>query len=199
MRHVIFLILITLCPCNLLAQSDFIDSIRTSFSYKPKVDLRFDTRNSFITNLRVRILGVKIGLDYNRKSRIGLSYNWLGSDINQTFIHDSDVVNTELKLWYVSPYFEYTFYNQKKWELSTLLSFGLGRSKYKFEDIALRNQTFAIYEPYMLGQYSLLKWLGLSFGVGYRLLLHGHQYLPKNFSTPIYVLKLKLIPGQLIL
>jgi hypothetical protein len=180
------------------AQSDFLVSMKSSFTHKPKLDARFDTRNSFITNLKVRIMGVKLGLDFNSQTKVGLSYNWLASDFKQTFTTDSMRQLGDLTLWYFSPYFEYNFYKSNKWEISTLMSIGNGRSRVVNDEFKTKYRRFWLYEPYMLGQYNILNWLGLSFGFGYRVTLSGHKNLPSNFSSPIYILKVKIILSQIV-
>ena len=53
------------------SSGQFFDSIRTAIKKKPKLIFKLDARNSFISNNKSRIVGWKIGVDFNNKFRIG--------------------------------------------------------------------------------------------------------------------------------
>ncbi|MBL4654027.1 MAG: hypothetical protein JKY53_14365 [Flavobacteriales bacterium] len=203
----IFVISCLFFTTSLSAQSSepFIDSIKTSFSYTPKLVLRADARTSFITNKPARIFGIKLGLNFNDRVQIGLGYNWLISDIkkDRRIVIEGKVekVDSRLVLQYVSPYFEYTYYNSPKLELSIPVMIGLGYSRYTAESSFYQfvpdteNKFVLFYEPYSVGLYKPIPWVGVGFGVGYRLVFIGNNSLAENLNSPIYVFKVKLLAG----
>ena len=48
------------------------DSIGASFNYKPKFLLKFDSRTSFVSATYAKMKGVKVGLDFNKTTRVGI-------------------------------------------------------------------------------------------------------------------------------
>lgn len=185
----------------------FIDSIKSSFYNKPKLDLRVDARTSFITTKPARIFGIKLGLNFNDKVQVGVGYNWLISDIKtdrKIVINGSiELVDSRLVLQYVSPYFEYTYYNSPKLELSIPVMIGLGYSRYtaassfyQFVPDSKKNVVM-FYEPYSVGVYKPIPFVGIGFGVGYRLLFIGNKSISENLNSAIYVFKVKLLVGVL--
>lgn len=187
--------------------SQFLDSIQTSFQHRPRLDFRIDTRNSFITTQFARILGVKVGLDFNNRVKVGLGYNRLISDIERKqFLRVNDIVvdtiAANLDFEYLSPYMEYTFFREGKWEMSIPVLIGVGRSRFGYTGLDgkkafSKGQLVILYEPYMTGQYRFLNWFALGAGVGYRLLFVGSGSVQENFNSPIYVLKFKFYFGDL--
>ena len=185
----------------------FIDTIKSSFYKKPKLDLRSEARTSFITAKPARIFGVKLGLNFNDKVQVGIGYNWLVSVISKDrkiVINGSvELVDSRLMLQYVSPYFEYTYYNSPKLELSIPVMIGMGYSRYtaassfhQFVPDSKKNVVL-FYEPYSVGIYKPIPWVGIGFGVGYRLLFIGNKSISENMNSPIYVFKVKLLVGVL--
>ena len=193
------------CMSNFDAQAQFFDSIKVQFTHKPSLDVRLESRNSFITSSFAKISAVKVGLDYNRRVQVGLSSNWLFSDITRPTTIDVEGIptstNVRLQYQYVAPYFEYTFYRKSGWEFNIPVMIGIGRSHY-FTDIGgQRYKTDASwvvsYEPFMVGQYHLLRYFAVGLGVGYRLILVGHAGLNESFNSPVYILKGRVILGQI--
>ena len=183
--------------------SSFFQVIARSFSCKPKIDVKIDARTSFISTRPARIFGIKAGLEFNKTVRVGLGYNWLISDINRdrTVLVNGKWtrVNSKLILRYYSPYFEYSYYRSKRLELSVPVMMGFGYSKYTsanefYNFIPDTDKKFVVfYEPYSIGLYKPIPWVGLGFGVGYRIVLIGNQSIQENLNSPIYVLKLKIL------
>ena len=183
------------------------DTIASSFNYKPKFVFKFDTRNSFITAQKAKIFGIKIGFEYNETVKLGIGFNSLLTEIYTSKrinygLNEIDTVKAQLKFVYVSPYFEYVFYRNKKWEHSIPIQVGFGNSRYEYKkrDGTLIRENYKpiiLYEPAMTTQYKILPWVGIGVGLGYRVLLLRNKDINVNFSSPIYVIKLKLFLGDL--
>ena len=198
-----------LCFAAAQAQEvDFTGGIRESFKHKPTPDLRLDSRSSFITTRAARIRGIKIGLDFNKTVKVGIGYNWLTSELEQDRFYTA--ANGEryetphrLRFAYVSPYMEYTFFKEGRWEASIPVHLGFGSARYTYTDLQGRDlsterKTIVLYEPYMTCLYKPTRWFGAGVGTGYRLLFAGNRALPENFNSPIYVLKFKLMFGEIV-
>ena len=50
----------------------------------------------------------------------------------------------------------------------------------------------------MLIDYKIIKWVGIGTGVGYRLILFKNGGIKENFSSPVYVIKLKVYLGAIV-
>ena len=185
------------------ANAQLFDTIAASFNYKPKFDFKFATRNSFIASKKANIFAFKIGLEFNETVTVGLGFNSLkSSDFYENKIRFDengmikDTVKSILKFNYISPFFEYIFFKNKRWEHTINIQVGLGKSKYEYTNLKgnliKENEHFIfLYEPSMSTEFKICPWLGVGCGVGYRVLLI------KNFTSPIYSLGIKLHLGYL--
>ncbi len=200
-RGIFFVVLLGMA---LPSQGQFFDSLRVQFRHRPKLDLRVETRNSFITSNLAKIAAYKIGLNFNGKVQVGLSYNRLFSNIMRTAnidingIPSSELVRLDYQ--YLAPYIEYTFFRKGPWEASIPAMLGVGRSNYFVDVLGTRYRTsdtwVLSYEPFMVAQYHILRYFAVGLGVGYRLILAGGKGLNENFTSPVYILKGRLILGK---
>lgn len=201
------IILIAFSFLNSPGFAQLFDTIAASFQHKPKFEFKFDTRNSFITTQRAKIFGVKMGFEYNETVKLGIGYNQLNSTISKkkVILHgfqEFDTVQATLKFVYVSPYFEYVFHRNRKWEHTIPIQLGFGNSWYEYRDngrkIRENYRPIILYEPAMTTQYKIVPWFGIGVGIGYRILLLNNKSINENFNSPIYVFRLKLFLGEII-
>lgn len=199
MKIIIINIIVICCflTSYLNAQIELIEPIKKSFNYKPKLYFNLDTRNSFITNSYAKIRGFKAGVNFNHTTKFAIGYNWLGSELLRETKINNQIVLAKLNLWYISPYFEYSFYKEKNIELSIPVHLGVGVSNYKYQESKTKNILHIIYEPAMTIQYRVLKYFAIGGGIGYRLLLTGNEKTVENFNSPIYILKFKIFFGDI--
>ncbi len=183
------------------------DTIAASFYHKPRFDLKLDTRNSYITTQRAKIFGLKIGFEYNETVKLGIGYNQLTSTISKekTILQgfeEIDKVQASLKFVYVSPYFEYVFHRNKKWEHTIPIQIGFGNSwyehRYNGSKIRENYRPVILYEPAMTTQYKILPWIGFGVGLGYRILLLNNKSIDENFNSTIYVFRVKIFMGEIV-
>lgn len=182
-----FFLLFSIC---FVAEAQFYDPIKESIKLKPGLDLRYDSRNSFVDGRYAAVRGVKLGLRYGDALRMGVGYNWLHSDI----IRSIDASDSALfKLEYFSPYFEWAFHNDDRWEISTILMLGFGSSRYEYNiggtDYSTRRYFTMIYEPAMTAEYHFLKYFFVGAGVGYRLAVSSDSFTKQRVNSPIYLIK----------
>lgn len=180
------------------------DDFKTAFHTKPKLDIKLDTRFSFIASSDIRTTGAKIGLSFNQQFKTGLGYNQLITPSRSFIKKENKDVKVELTYEYLSPYIEYIYYNSKRWEFNISMQFGFGRAYYQFIDSdsgqkQKTNQSFIwSYEPSMLIDYKIVRWFGIGTGVGYRLVLYKNKNITEQLTSPVYIFKLKIYLGEIV-
>ncbi|MDG1477757.1 MAG: hypothetical protein P8Q14_11465 [Vicingaceae bacterium] len=202
----VLLIFFIILPAFLFSQKKvvFENEFKESFHTKPKLDIKLDNRFSFIRDNDVKTIGVKIGLNFNRKFKVGLGVNQMLLPVEKKFLNQENVlVPVDLEYFYLSPYFEYVYYNSKRWEFSLSTQLGIGGASYRFTDIngkkiKLVESTVLSYEPAMLIDYKIIRWFGIGTGVGYRLVYYKSPGISEKFSSPVAVLKLKIYLGEIV-
>lgn len=201
LKGIFFALFFLICQLAYVQETQFVEDIKNSMRTEPKLDVRLDIRNSFITTRLARIRGVKLGLDYNSALKLGLSYNWLVSSFKHRISVSDLEVDAELNYQYIAPYVEYAFYRKEPWEVSIPVHFGFGWTNYEYKTLGQTNRVYPgfifSYEPYMIGRYTLLKYFALGAGVGYRLTLTANDDLNQNFNSPIYVFKFQVLLGKI--
>ena len=204
MRIIIISILSLLCVANCWSQ--LVDTLRVDFGSKPKLYAAFDARNSFITNDLAKIRGVRLGVSYNKRTRVGVSYNWMDADfVQDRVVEYADSTYTypaRLSFVFVSPFIEHAFWKRKHLEVEIPVRLGIGTSGYRYTDrydkvLRYNFRTVLVYEPGMVITYRFLRYLGLSAGFGFRLMLISNRALPERFTSPVYSLGVRTYLGDL--
>lgn len=195
-----------LCVWMLLAglagRAQLLDSIALFTGKPPKPAVKLDTRGSFIRNQAVRLFGVKAGLEHAGRVQYGIGYSFLLSPVERPMeVEGQGEVMTRLRFGYVTPYFEYAFYQRGPWEARIPVQFGIGGGSLTYRDEEgrkrkLRGATVFLYEPSMTIQYRFLRYFGVGAGWGYRLAFTGAD-LGENLTAPIYLFGLKVFFGDL--
>lgn len=182
----------------------FEDDLKSSFKVKPKLDVKLDTRFSFISANDIRTTGAKLGLSFNHKFKTGLGYNQLIYPSRSFLRRGNQNIKVELNYKYISPYFEYIYYTSRKWEFNLSTQFGFGQAYYQYYDneTASKKKTgysfILSYEPSMLIDYKIIRWFGVGTGVGYRLILFKNKNISEKLTSPVYIFKLKIYLGEIV-
>ncbi len=197
MKNLLFLSVILIYFSFNLKGQEFEKEIKNALKTTPMLDFRLDSRNSFISSSNVRIFGIKLGLQYDNKISIGLGYNQLVSELNNNEIRLGDsLYSGRLNYNYLSPYIEYIFYQDKQWEFSIPVQFGVGNTFYsnnnENQPSELYRKTVISYEPAIIFQYRFLKYFGAGMGVGYRLMIIPNKNIEERFTSPVYLFKFKV-------
>jgi hypothetical protein len=206
-RILILLFLIAVIPLTVAQPT--LDTIKDCLKQKPQFFIKLDGRNSFIENSRAKIFGLKLGVSYGKRVHFGLGYNQLyppAKDFDKImFVSNvySDLypVTARLRMYYISAYAEYTFYQTKHWELSMPLQIGLGKSYYHYNLFGTKVKTEEsfnfIYEPAVSVEYKIVKWVGIGADIGYRFMLTGYRQLNNKFTSPTYAFKLLIYYSEI--
>ena len=190
----------------LFSKAQFLDTIKSITHKKPSIDARLETRQSFIKNGLVKVTGVRLGLIFQKKLKVGVGYSWLKSDVSENlYILNSsgknDTVKNFLKFGYVAYYADFVFHKTKHWQLSVPLQLGTGLAwfKYNYKDETFKSKKhfLLLYEPGISVQYKLTQWVGLGADIGYRFTLKNTQYVGDKLNSPTYAFKIMLWFDQL--
>lgn len=186
-----------------------IDTLKYCLKQPPHLFAKLDTRNSFISNSRAKIFGVKAGVRYGKRLSFGIGYNQLYPPAKNfdKLIYYSDQNNlnqiavANLKLFYFSAHVEYVFYQTKHWELSMPLQVGLGKTYYRYklngQSIKMDENFNFIYEPSVSVEYKYLKWIGVGADIGFRFMITKDRKLNQNFNSPTYAFKLLIYYNEI--
>lgn len=204
MFKLIFSILFFLCSLCLKAQ--FLDTIKSITHKKPSIDARLESRNSFITNYRAKISGVRLGVVFQKKLKVGIGYSWLDADIYErkpivNYLGKTDTANHYLKLGYVAFYTDFVFHKTKRWQLSIPLQWGAGLTWKKYNDgqkeISTSKNYLLLYEPGISVQFKIFKWCGLGSDIAYRFAVDKEKGLFSRMNSPTYAFKFLVWIDQL--
>ena len=179
------------------AQYQLRDTLREAFSQRPKMFFQIDSYNSFVRSRKANALGFKTGFDFGKKLRLGMGFSVLSTDAVDKIVVEKDTFRAEIKSSYFTSGIEYVLYRKGPWQITFPAHVGLGSSYYEYPDGKKRdNQAYKhniiLFEPAITGHYKIVKWVGVGFGVGYRIMLLNNPDIPDKLSSPLYVLRLKI-------
>lgn len=180
---------------------------------KTKFVFSFDARQSWVLKQSVKFSGFKIGLEYKKKHRFGLGLYSLSNPIilpNNIIIiknpdslyEEIDTVNYLVNFNYSTLYYEWVFYERKRWEFSSSFHLGTGRVNIGFmdkydRDSTLINFRIPIGALSVAGHYKIFPWIGLGAGFGYRFALVGDKRVTDALNGFHTIFKVKLFLGDL--
>ncbi len=177
------------------------DSLRQVFRNKPTPSAKLDSRNSFISGRNARVHGIKAGLSFGKKLTLGIGYNWIAKGIRQEMPPNSPVVTGDVQLRYIAPFIEYSFFKKGNWEAVVPVQLGVGRSFIQYSYLGSKHRihqnSVVLYEPGMNLEYKIINLIGVGAGVGYRIMLKNNKEIDRSFTSPVYVLRFRLIFDEL--
>jgi len=186
----------------LSGNAQLMDSIHSCLQYSPKPMIKLNNKGSFVANKSASVVGLVMGLSFNKRLKFGLGYNQVISRIHKNYYLNDylgnpvDTFLSTLKLIYFSTYLEYVYYYKKHWEISIPLKFGIGVSRYAYKagtkTYYTDNHLGFIYEATTDIVYKPVTWFGLGAGFGYRITLFKELDIIKQFTSPIYSFGIKL-------
>lgn len=202
MRFSVFVIVFVLLSVCASSQTfNLSDSLRHVFRQRVTPSFKFDTRNSFITGNATKVYGIKAGVNFGKRLSVGLGYNFIGTELQETIVVNEKYVSADIRMNYVAPFIEYSFYQRGPWELVTPIQIGVGNSflQYSTEEgqRVLNKSRVILYEPGMAFEYKIMKMLGVGVGLGYRIMLKNNRGIEQQFTSPVYALRVRLIFDEL--
>lgn len=195
-RIPILTLALLLCSIAVHAQTPTHDSIYKSMHGRISLGGGLDSRNSFISNRKAHIWGIKVAAEFGELVQLGLGYNRLDDDITKKIYYvnsafENDSVTGELKMDYWSWYARYVFYRKGRWKFSVIpFQLGIGRSRYMYELTSERFYTqqkaIVVYETGFSASFRICRWLGVGGDVGIRYMVKKNPYIPEKFNGPQY-------------
>lgn len=188
------------------SKSQLLDSFNVILKSKSSLDLRIESRYSFIDNDFAGISGIRIGVSFRRKLRFGGGVSWLKSDIIENVYvpnENGNLVFTPryLKLSYACVYADFVFYKTKRWQVSVPIQTGIGATWFQYQKSYQLNSSnkklLLLYEPGISIHFKVFKWFGLGTGVGYRFAIKNNNEIRDRLSSPTYALKVLFWADQL--
>lgn len=194
----VLLVLAQFCAQECRGQTiQLTDSLYRIFRSKPSFTVKYDTRNTFITGHRASIWSVKVGLVFNKNMTVGVGYNWLWTNVEEQFTYPQSSYDemSRVKLRYVAPFMDYTFYKKGPWEATLPLQLGLGTSYLQPARMPQHQKQgwVMLYEPAMSVEYKFMKYFAVGGGYGYRIMLRNNRELSSRFTSPMYVLRFRIL------
>ncbi len=184
------------------------DTVWESLQQHPKFFFQLDAANSFVSGRGANAIGFKAGLDFGKKIRFGAGYYTVVSDIVEPkYIEKYDsTYNAKLQMDYYTTFVDYVLYDRGKWQFTLNNQFGIGNSYFwyypnkesKTKTERINQQVIVLYEPALMGHYKILKWVGIGFGTGYRIMLMNNKEIDHRISSPIYSIRLKIFMNEIV-
>lgn len=195
-RTYVLTLALLLSASTLSAQTNTHDSIYNSLHGRISLAGGLDSRNSFISNRKAQIWGIKAAAEFGELVQLGIGYNRLSDDIERTiyFVNsaaENDSAIATLKMDYWSWYARYVFYRKGRWKFSIIpFQLGIGRSRYRYEVTSERYHVYKspiiVYETGFSVSFRVCRWLGVGGDVGIRYLVKKNPYMTDKFNSPQY-------------
>lgn len=167
-----------------------------------------DANRSFVLKTQTKFSGLRIGALVKGKHKIGFGFYGMQKPIilvrnlnKNKYPNANDSLFFDFR--YNSLFYEYIWYQTKRWEVSS--PFHLGRGKV---NLTYRDTLMNINKPLFKGktsifvtsgavQYKITRWFALGAGLGYRFVFSRDENLIKGLNAPIYVYRAKILVGEL--
>lgn len=201
MRNFFFSLVLLTSVFSLNAQTfNLSDSLRDVFKQRVTPCFKFDTRNSFITGSTAKIYGIKAGVTFGTRFSAGIGYNFIGTELQEELISDGRWTRADIRMNYLAPFVEYSFFQRGPWEVTAPIQFGVGNSFLRVvsdEGTTILNKgRVVLYEPGMAFEFKILRLIGVGAGFGYRIMLKNNKGIQQQFTSPVYALRCRLIFGE---
>jgi hypothetical protein len=187
-----------------MAQPRIFKDMNRHLEKKPKLGFSFDSRNTFMLGQNANIFGIRAGLDFDGRVRIGAGVQGLNTLIPRLIIFPPDSVGlppdtlfTRISFSYLTLFTEYAFLKTKRWEFGVPFYLGLGSASYRVGEYEYRKSGVSLLESSLYGQFYVFSWLALHAGAGYRLMLKSNPAITGRFSGPVYTLGIKVYFGKM--
>ncbi len=197
-----FLLISILVNAYYTTQGQFLDTLVASLRQPQKFYCTVDFSKSFGGNSGTDVIGIKLGMVQNKRIYYGLGYYILNTDVvNDITIKKDDgadtIVPAQLKLRFFTINSEYVFYKNNRLQFGIPINIGYGRSYYKyFKSKGNKEKTDASGSMLLTigasGQFKVIPWIGLGFGMGYATTLGTNKYNDRDFGAWIYNFGVKI-------
>lgn len=171
------------------------------------VIFQFDNRNESYYDLRGRMNGLKLGVEYYKRVRTGFGFYGNGNFYEMRYPSRSDTISESARFSYSTLFAELVLFRNFRWEVATGLALGRGTFRLNQFNISGSTPEFTgsdtirragVIDIALQTHFKAVSWAGLGFGVGYRNVgLDNYQKLADPFSSTYFDFKIKLFLGYL--
>jgi hypothetical protein len=190
------------------ADAQITDTIKYSLKQKPSFFFNLTAFNSIVSNENANFFGFKAGISYNKRIKFGAGLYTLTSNVVSPISIPTDSVpystNGELRLNFLSLSAEYNFFVDYPWQFSiTPVQFSFGEGHYRYisepdkQSLKTKKQTVLLYEPNIMGQFSVFRWLAIAAGFGYRIKVVSSKQLNEDLTAPTYAIGFRVFLDEL--
>jgi hypothetical protein len=181
-------------------KGQFLDTFKVFLKSRPSIDARLESRYSFLNNSPTKVSGVRLGLSFRRKLRVGIGYSWLDTDVSDKKLitdafGETGYTDEYFKFGYFCYYADFVFHKTKRWQLSVPIQVGTGMYWRQYSDglqiVRSKKRLLLFYEPGITIQFKAFKWLGVGLDVCGRLALRNTGYVGEKLNS--FVLAPKLL------
>jgi len=200
-------IILSFLLTTMVANAQFLDSLHMVFNSKSNIDARLESRYSFIRNELISVTGVRLGVAYKRKLRVGGGISWLKSDVPYMISKTNSIGETVseknyLKFAYLCYYIDFVYYRTKRWQLSVPIQAGTGLSWVQNKTAYYVNRTdkknlLLLYEPGITAQYKIFRYLGVGSDIAFRFVMKNNKKIGEHLNSPTLSIKVLFWPDQL--
>lgn len=204
MKRGLIIVMVLFCS---ITKAQFLDSLNLVFRSKSMIDARLESRYSFIRNNIISVTGIRLGVAYKRKLRIGGGISWLKTNREYYFWERNEfgtlVENRKyLKFAYLCYYIDFVYYRTKRWQLSVPIQAGTGLvwyRKYKGYNFleGEKKHFMMLYEPGITVQFKIFKWCGVGGDAAFRFMMNREKKIGEQLNSPTFSIKALFWPDQL--
>jgi len=164
----------------------------------------FDNRTEWLNGNRGRMDGIKVGMEFNERYRLGVAiYNNPSPVAMEPVVTERDSIVNAVDLRYFAFYGELILYKDYRWEVDIPIAYGTGNaSLIRFTansglDEPIRDISVRTVDAGISAHYKIFSWVGFGSGFGYRKAFSSNELMKDAYTSPYFVFKLKLFLGYL--
>ncbi len=210
----IFIVLINFYSTHLFGEVNITDSTKVKLfpksigNKKWKLLVGLDARRSFFESQKVKINGIRLGVQLKGVHRFGFGFYNLSKDItfNNMAVDKPDAqipTKVLVDVNYNSIFYERVFLKTKRWEISFPLHLGKGLFKRQYlNNLGNYKQwdkkSFSLFNAGVQVKFYILSWLAPRVSFGYRYTYKTLPEIQEAFNKPYYAYGLSISIGELI-
>ena len=172
---------------------------------KTRFVAQYDSRYSIINRHFTTINGLKLGVEFKNRFRLGSAIYFLSTGVPTRQARPDNAAEdaaAELRFRYLAAYAGYVLLENRRWEISANMQLGLGSVYVLYEnddgDFDKTPHDFlGVVEPVMAAQFRLFQWSGFGTGVGWRQPMFVPVTIQKELNGPVFYLRANLFLGEL--
>jgi hypothetical protein len=207
MKFLRFIIVLSLFTVK--AEGQILDTIKFSLHQKPKLFVSLASHNTFIDHQYAGIFGVRAGLNFNQRIRLGLGYFSLNNNsvVSEIRFSENDLEYTtaaQLYMHYFSLSAEYYCLVKYPWQFTvTPFNVAYGRAQYEYVQRPQHKKIFGptenliFYQPEASMTFNIMRWLAVGSTAGYRFTVLRSNQQTQHLNAVAFSIDVKIYVDEL--